>query len=67
MNPFFTSLIGAGVRWVLTMLAARGVIVSDDLATQLIAAAVAIGTLAWSVIQKERANQALKDAAAQQK
>lgn len=62
MNPFFTSLIGAGVRWTLTMLAARGVIVSEDEATQLAAAGVAIGTLVWSVIQKQRADQAMKDA-----
>lgn len=62
MNPLVASLIGAGVRWALTMLAAREIVVSDDQATQLMGGAVAIASLVWSVIQKQRAHEQIKAA-----
>lgn len=62
MNPLVSSLIGAGVRWVLTLVAARGVVVSDELSTQLVSGAVAVGVLIWSFIQKRKADEAAKAA-----
>lgn len=62
MNPLVSSLIGAGVRWAITMLATREIVVSDDQSSQLVGAAVVIASLVWSVIQKSRAHDALKKA-----
>lgn len=64
MNPLVSSLIGAGVRWLLTMLAAREIVVGEDTATQLAAGAVAIATIVWSAIQKSRTHQTIQDAKA---
>lgn len=64
MNPFLTSLVGAGVRWLVTVAAAQGVAVSDDQATQIVMGAVTLVPLVWSGWQKYRADKKLADAKA---
>lgn len=64
MNPFVASILAAGVRWLLTLLAARGFVVSDDQTSQLIAGAVALATLVWSLVHKSRVDDKIKDAQA---
>lgn len=62
MNPLVSSLIAAGVRWVLTLAAAHEVTVSDDQTTQLISGAVALGTLVWSLVHKKKVDARIKEA-----
>ena len=64
MNPFITSLVGSGVRWLVTVAAARGVVVSDDQATQVIMGIATLIPLLWSGLQKYRADQKLEQAKA---
>ena len=62
MNPFIGSLIGAGVRWLITLAAARGVTVSDDQTTQIISGVAAVGMLLWSWYQKQHQAAKLTEA-----
>lgn len=64
MNPFVASLLAAGVRWLLTVLAARGFVVSDDQTTQAVSAVVAVATLLWSFAHKSNVDDKIKDAQA---
>ena len=64
MNPLVTSLVGSGVRWLVTVAAARGVAVSDDQATQVVMGLVTLLPLLWSGVQKYRADQKLEQAKA---
>lgn len=52
-----TSIIGAVLRWLLTLAGAAGATVSNDEVTQLSAALLALGTLVWSIVQKVRASK----------
>ena len=54
MNPLVSALIGSAVRWLITVAAAQGVIVSDDQATKIISGLFALGMLGWSWYQKHR-------------
>jgi hypothetical protein len=64
MSPFLSSLIGAGVRWLITVAAARGVAVSDDQATQIALGVVTLVPLLWSWWQKAQADRKLASAKA---
>jgi len=59
MNPLVLALIGAGVRWLIMLLAARGIYVSDDQSVELISGAAAVAMLLWSWTQKTRADEQL--------
>lgn len=63
MNPYLATLIGSGVRWLLTAWGAQGVL-SDDQTTQLVGAVSTVAALAWSLWQKHRADAALDRARA---
>jgi len=63
MNPLVSALVGAAVRWLITVAAAQGVVLSDDLATQIVLGVVALGTLGWSWWQKRGQSQAVVKAA----
>lgn len=56
MNPLY---VGAIARFLITFLAARGVTLSEDMATQLVLGAVSLGALLWSLRQKK---QTIEDA-----
>ena len=62
MNPLVSSLIGAGVRWLVTVAAARGIAVSDSDAAQITLGVVTTLPLLWSWWQKHQADQKLKTA-----
>jgi hypothetical protein len=51
--------VGAIARFLITFLAARGVTLSEDMATQLVLGAVSLGALLWSLRQKK---QTIEDA-----
>lgn len=63
-NPLIVALAGAGVRWVITFAAARGVAISDDAATQGVYGAIALGTLIWSFAHKKKVDTDVKNAKA---
>ena len=52
MNPLYSALIGSVVRWLVTLAAARGFLLSDDQATQIVMGLIAVAPLAWSGVQK---------------
>lgn len=64
MNPFVSSLIAAGVRWLLTIAAAHEVTVSADQTTQLVSGAVALASLVWSLLHKVNVDTKIKEAKA---
>ena len=51
MNPLY---LGAAARWLIIVAGTRGVTVSEDLAIQTVSAVLALGALAWSMIQKRQ-------------
>ena len=63
MNPFASALVGAVVRWLLTIAAAQGVALSDDQATQIVSGLVALAMLGWSWLQKRNQAKAVVKAA----
>ena len=63
MNPFISALAGAAVRWLITVAAAQGVVLSDDTATQIVSGVIALGMLAWSWKQKRGQSKAVEKAA----
>jgi len=63
MNPFASALVGAVVRWLLTIAAAQGVALSDDQATQIVSGLVALAMLGWSWWQKQNQAKAVVKAA----
>ena len=56
VNPLY---VGAIARFLITFLAARGVTLSEDTATQVVLGAVSLGALLWSLKQKK---QTIEDA-----
>lgn len=62
MDALVKALMGAGVRWVITILAAKGLIVSDEQYGQLVDAAVLVAMLVWSGWQKHQADKQLEQA-----
>jgi len=62
MNPLLVTLLGAAVRWVVTILAARGVFVSEDQTVEIISGIAALAMLGWSWWQKNRADKKLNKA-----
>lgn len=59
MPSLLMLLIGSGVRWLLTLVAAHGIFVSEDQTVEIISGVVAIAMLGWSWAQKVRADAAL--------
>lgn len=62
MNPLMTAVLGSMVRWIVTVAAAQGVMVTDDAATQIVSGAVALVMLGWSCYQKHRADRRIEHA-----
>jgi len=62
MNPLVKAFIGSGVRWLVTILAARGYAVSEDETTQVISGAVTVAMLLWSFYQKHRTDKVIEQA-----
>lgn len=63
MNPLVSSFIGAGVRWLLVVLAARtGAQLSEDETTQIVMGVLTVLPLGWSWWQKYQADRALETA-----
>lgn len=49
MNPLISSIVGSVVRWALNILAGSGVVISDELTSQVISGVVALITLGWTI------------------
>lgn len=64
MNPLLTAVIGAIARWLITIAAAQGVILSDDQSLQIVSGVVAASMLLWSLVNKKKTDTAIKDAKA---
>ena len=62
MNPFVKALVGSGARWLLTVAAAQGFVVTEDQTLQLINAGVLLATLLWSGYQKHRTDVKITEA-----
>ncbi len=60
MSPLILPIVGAGVRWLLTIAGAAGVAASEDTVTQFASLLVSIGALGWSIYQKIKAERKLK-------
>lgn len=61
MNPLYSSMIAAVVRWALTI-ASQHVNVSDDQTNNIIAGAVALAPLLWSLVHKKKVDTKIKEA-----
>jgi hypothetical protein len=54
MDALWRAVAGSVVRWGVTILAAKGLIVSDEQYGQLVNGALVVGMLAWSAWQKRQ-------------
>ena len=59
MNPLY---VGAIARALLIFLGSRGIALSEDSAGQIVGGLLALGSLVWSLRQKQAVTQELKDA-----
>jgi hypothetical protein len=63
MNSMYAAMIAAFIRWGLTI-ASQHVNVSDEQTNNIIAGAVALAPLVWSLVHKAKVDTAIKDAKA---
>lgn len=63
MNPLISAVTGAVIRFVMTALAARGIVVSSDEVSQAVYGLIAIGALGWSVVNKKKVDNKIKSVA----
>ena len=59
MNPLY---VGAIARALLIFLGSRGIALSEDSAGQIVGGLLALGSLVWSLRQKQAVTKELKDA-----
>lgn len=64
MNPLVSAVIGSMVRWIVTIAAAQGVMVTEDTATQIVSGVVAFAMLVWSFYQKHQTDKRIARAKA---
>lgn len=64
MNPLLKALIGSGVRWLMAIAGAHGVEVGSDEANTIVDSLLVAAPILWSIYQKYRTHEVIKDARA---